>query len=169
MGLEVAAIAGLAVSLAGTGIAAYSSYQQGQSQEAMAKRNASIASSAAANEAAVAAENSSRQRNQNRRQLSAIRARMAGGGTQIGMGSNLDTQAAAASELELQAMDLFRDGDARANQYRNQAAIGSWQGEQYGQAGTIGAIGSLIGGASSAYGQYSDAKSSGVFRTKGVA
>lgn len=169
MGLEVAAIAGLAVSLAGTGLSAYSSYQQGKSQEAMAKRNSAIASNAAANEAAVAAENASRQRNQNRRQLSAIRARMAGGGTQIGMGSNLDTQAAAASELELQAMDLFRAGGARANHYQNQAAIGAWEGGQYGQAGTIGAIGSLIGGAGSAYGQYSDMKNSGVFRTNGVA
>lgn len=127
----------------------------------MAKRNASIASNAAANEAAVAAENSSRQRTQSRRQLAAIRARMAGGGTQIGTGSNLDTLATASSELELQIMDQFRDGDARANQYRNQAAIGNWQGEQYGRAGTIGAIGSLIGGAGKAYGQYSDMRKSG--------
>lgn len=158
------AFAALAASLAGAGISAYSSYQQGQAQQDMAQHNAQIASNAARNEAETAAENAARQREANRRQLGAIRARMAGGGTQIASGSSLDVLGVAASELELQAMDLFRDSDAKQRQYRNEAQIQTWQGGQAAQAGNIGAIGSLLGGLGSTYSSYASGTYAGVFR-----
>lgn len=149
MGVEVLAFASIAASLAGAGISAYSMYQQGQAQEAMGKYNATIAENQASHEADVSAENAKRQREMNHRQLSAIRARMAGSGVSQSQGSSLDVLGASASELELQTLDLFREGEAKQVAYRNQAGIERWQGSQAATAGKIGAIGSLIGGVAS--------------------
>lgn len=169
MGVETLAIASIASSLAGAGISAYSSYQQGQAQDAMANYNAKNAENAATAEADVASENATRQREANRRQLSAIRAKMAGSGVVQSRGSSLDALGTAASELELQTLDLFRESDARQVAYGNQARVGRWEGEQAAQAGKIGAIGSLIGGGFSAWNSYQDGKNVGVFRTAGTA
>ena len=149
MGVETLAFAAIAASLAGAGISAYSMYQQGQAQEAMGKYNAKVAENQATAEADVAQENAKRQREMNRRQLSAIRAKMAGSGVSQSQGSSLDVLGSAASELELQTLDLFREGEAKQISYRNQAGMDRWQGKQAAQAGTIGAIGSLIGGVAS--------------------
>lgn len=167
MGLEIGALGAISLvtSLAGAGISAYSSYQQGKTQEAMAERNAKIADNAAANEAAAAAENSKRLRERNQRQLAAIRANMAGSGTQISTGSSLDTIGQAASELELQTMDFFRESQAKQTQYFNDAAVTRWEGEQARQAGTMGAIGSLIGGLSSAGESAYNFQRTGIIRT----
>jgi len=146
-GLEVLAIASIAASAAGAGISAYSSYQQGKAQEAMGKRNAKIAENAATNEAQAAAENAKRQREQSRRQLAAIRSQMAGSGVQMSTGSSLDFIGQAASEFELQAMDLFRDGTARQMAYQNQATSERWQGGQAAIAGKYKAAGTLLNGA----------------------
>lgn len=152
MGLElgVLAIASMATTLAGAGISAYSSYQQGKSQEAMANRNAKIAENAAENEALAAAENAKRQREHSHRQLAAIRSQMAGSGVQMSTGSSLDTIGQAASEFELQAMDLFRDSNARQMEYQNQSVTTRWEGKQAAITGKFGAVGSLLGGAGSA-------------------
>lgn len=165
MGLEVMAFAGIAASLAGAGISAYSSYQQGQAANAMAKHNAKVASNAATNEAQVAQQNAIRQREASRRQLASIRSKMASSGTAIGAGSSLDVLGTAASELELKTLDLFRDSDAKQRQYNNEATMTLWEGKQAAKAGTIGALGTLIGGVGSAMGSYTDARKSGVIRT----
>lgn len=149
MGVEVLAFASIAASLAGAGISAYSMYQQGQAQEAMGQYNAKVAEQTATSEADTAQENAKRQREMNHRQLSAIRARMAGSGVSLSQGSSLDVLGAAASELELQTLDMFREGEAKQIAYANKAGIERWQGEQAATAGTIGAIGSLIGGVAS--------------------
>lgn len=146
MGVETLAFAAVAASLAGAGISAYSMYQQGQAQEAMGQYNSKVAEQAATSEADTAQENAKRQREMNHRQISAIRAKMAGSGISQSQGSSLDVLGAAASELELQTLDLFREGEAKQVAYHNQAGMDRWQGSQAAQAGTIGAIGSLIGG-----------------------
>lgn len=145
-GIEVIAIASIA-SMAGAGISAYASYQQGKAQEAMGERNAKIAENAALNEAQVAAENAKRQREQNRRQLAAIRSQMAGTGVQMSTGSSLDAIGQAASDFELQAMDLFRDSTARQMTYQNQATMERWQGGQAAMAGKYSAGATLLSGA----------------------
>ena len=145
-GLEVLAIASIA-SMAGAGISAYSSYQQGKAQEAMGERNAKIAENAAANEALAAAENAKRQREHSRRQLAAIRSQMAGSGVQMSTGSSLDAIGLAASEFELQAMDLFRDSTARQMEYQNQSVTQRWEGKQAATAGRFTAFGTLLSGA----------------------
>jgi hypothetical protein len=165
MGLEVVAIASVAASLAGAGMSAYGQYQQGKSAQAMTKHNAKIASTAASNEAQTAQQNSIRQREASRRQLSNIRARMAGSGVQQSTGSSLDVLGESASELELQALDLFRDSDAKQRMFGNEAAMTTWQGDQAAQAGKTAALGSLISGAGSFASNYSSSRSSGLIRT----
>lgn len=150
MGVETLAFAAIAASLAGAGISAYSTYQQGKAQEQMGQYNAKIADNQASHEADVSHENAKRQREMNMRQISAIRARMSGSGVNMAQGSSLDVIGAAASEFELQTLDLFREGEARQVAYRNQAGIDRWQGKQAKQAGKIGAIGTLIGGVAQA-------------------
>ncbi|GAA5120699.1 hypothetical protein GCM10023212_14700 [Luteolibacter yonseiensis] len=135
--------------MAGAGISAYSSYQQGKAQEAMGERNAKIAENAALNEAQVAAENAKREREKGRRQLAAIRGHMAGSGVQMSTGSSLDVIGDAASDLELAAMDLFRDSTARQMTYQNQSVTERWEGKQAGVAGKYSAMGTLLGGVSS--------------------
>ena len=150
MGVETLAFAAIAASLAGAGISAYGQYQQGKSQQAMGEYNAKVAEQQATGEADVAQENAKRQRDMNRRQLSAIRSQMAGSGISQSQGSSLDALGAASSELELQTLDMFREGQAKQIAYGNQAGMDRWQGNQAAKAGQIGAIGSLINGAGSA-------------------
>lgn len=149
--------------LVGSGLSAYSSYQQGKAQSAMAYRNAKISDMAASNEAMTAAENAKRQRESNRQKLASVRARMAGSGV-APTGSSLDTIGTAASNLELSTMDLFRESQARQTQLYNDAAVTRWEGDQAMQSGKINAIGSLIGGAASAGEAAYNFKKNGVLR-----
>jgi hypothetical protein len=168
MGLETAAIIGyasVAASLAGAGISAYSSHQQGKAQERMAHHNAKIAQNAANNEALAASENAKRQRDENRRRLASIRGKMAKSGVNTGAGSAVDVLGTASSELELQALDLFRDSEIRRRNFQSQGAMSLFEGSQAKAAGNINAIGSLISGAGSAADSYVSGYDSGVFRT----
>ena len=163
MGLEVIAIASIAASLAGAGISAYGSYQQGKAQEEMGKYNAKNAELAAASEADTAAQNSIRMRQQSQRQLSAIRARMASGGVRQDTGSSLDVLGEASSSLELQALDMFRESRAKQTAYQNQAGMEIWQGNQAMSAAKIAAGSSLIKGVGQAGSNAVGFRQSGVF------
>lgn len=134
------------VTAVGAGVSAYGQYQSGQAQEDMAKYNAKIQADAANNEAQAGAENARRQREENRRRLATMRTRIAGSGVNIGAGSSLDVLGEAAGELELQALDVFRDSDARQRQLKSQSVLTSFEGKQASRAGTIGATGTLISG-----------------------
>lgn len=158
----VIAYAALAATLAGAGISAYSAQQAGKAEEQMDIRNAQVAQQAANNEALAATENAKRQREQNRRHLAMIRSRQAKSGVQIGAGSSLDVIGESAAELELQALDLFRQSDAKQRQLVGQAGMSIWEGGQAADAGNLQAIGTLIGGVGSAAGGYSSYRRTGV-------
>jgi pyruvate/2-oxoglutarate dehydrogenase complex dihydrolipoamide acyltransferase (E2) component len=151
--------------VAGGTIAAVNAKKAGDAQEDAAKANAQIAQNNASAEAAAAAENVKRRRESNQRQMSGIRARMAGGGTNIGTGSSLEVLGTSASELELQTLDMFRDSEAKQVQYQNGAAVDLWSGKQAAAAGRLNAAGSLIESVGRAAGSASPAKSSGVIAT----
>lgn len=163
--MTILPIVGMVSGLAGAGLSAYSTYQQGKAEQAMANRNADIADAAAKNESLAAAENSKRIREDNHRQLATIRANMAGSGVSGSSGSFLDTIGQTASQLELRTMDMFRDSEAKQVQYGNDADITRWQGAQAMQAAKLKAIGSLIGGVSSMAGNMSSMGQMGILRT----
>jgi hypothetical protein len=158
-------IASTAASLAGAGMSAYGNYQQGKAANAMAKHNAKAIDLTRENEAQTAQQNSLRMREASRRQLSSIRAKMGGSGVVQSSGSSLDALGESASELELQAMDLFRDSDAKQRQYGNEAAMTRWNGKQALQAGKTAAIGSLISGVGSFASNYATTRQTGLIRT----
>lgn len=162
--VTVAEIVVAVAAVAGGTVAAVSAHQQGQAQEDAAKANAQIAANNASAEAATAAENAKRKREDNRRQLASIRSRMAGGGVQIGAGSSLDVLGTAASELELQTLDMFNSSQARQVQYGNEAKVDLWSGQQAASAGNTAAIGSLLSGIGSAAGGYTKYRDTGVGR-----
>lgn len=168
MGLDVltiAAYASIATSLAGAGYSAYASHQQGKAEEKMANYNAKLAQQEARNAELTAQENAKRQRKENRHRLAAIRSKVAKSGVAMGTGSPLDVLAQTAGNLELEALDLFREGELRRRSLLNQASMSVYQGQQAKSAANTQAIGSLIGGVSSAAGGVMSGYQSGVFRT----
>ena len=165
MGFGILGIASVAASLAGAGISAYGQYQAGKAQKQMAEYNARVNENSAKAEFDASRENSKRQREMNQRHLSSLRARMARGGTEISSGSSLDVLGTAASELELQTLDLFRESEAKQVAYRNQATLARYEGKQAASAAKIGAIGTLIGGVGSAASSFFSGKQTGVIRT----
>lgn len=161
----IAAYAAIAASLVGAGVSAYGQYQAGKAQKKMGEYNAKVAENAAKSEAQASAENAKRKREQNQRVLSGMRARMAAGGANIGAGSSLDVLGDSASELELQALDMFRNSDAQIRQYGSQAGMSRYEGNQASAASKYAAMGNLISGAGSAASGYGNANYSGATRT----
>lgn len=135
-----------ATSLIGTGISAYSTYQQGKAQQKMADYNASLAEQQAQDERQTSAENARRQREMSRRRISSIRAGMAGSGVNLSQGSYLDAIGQTATELELKTLDALNESRRKQEAYYNDAMMQRWQGQQASRAGTIGALGTLFGG-----------------------
>jgi hypothetical protein len=162
MGLEVIGIASAAASLAGAGISAYSSYQSGKSQKALADYNANISEQNAADQATTDAENAKRSREANMRQLGMIRAKMAKAGVLVSGGSSLDVLGEAASEYELATLDAFSEGVKKQDAYMNEANSYRYQGKQAETAGKIGAVGSLLSGVTSAASSAFSFKQTGV-------
>lgn len=156
------AYAAIAASLAGAGVSAYSASQQAKAQEEMGVRNAQVQQSAADNEALAATESAKRQREENKRRLASIRGMQAKAGVNIGQGSTLDVLGESAAELELQALDLFRQSHAKQQQLTGQAGMSLWEGQQASSAANTQAIGTLLGGVSSTGGMYNSYVSSGV-------
>ena len=154
-------MASTAFSLIGAGLSAYSQYSQGKAQKKMANYNAAMAQREARMEAATAGENAIRQREQNERQMASMRAKMAASGVSMTGDNVLDVFGATATEYETQVLDVFRDSEMRQNQLQNQAAMHRYQGQQAYSAGKMGAIGSLIGGASRTMGNMYQMRYSG--------
>lgn len=149
--------------LAGAGMSFYGQRQAAKAQEKMGEYNAQVAENAAKSEAEAGAENAKRKREQNQRVLSGMRARMAAGGANAGTGSSLDVLGDSASELELQALDMFRDSDARTRQHGAQAEMSRYNGQQASAASNYAAMGSLISGVGSAASGYANASYAGAF------
>ncbi len=147
--------------LAGAGVSYYGQRKAGEAQKRMGEYNAKVAENAAKSEAQAGAENIKRKREQNQRVLSGMRARMAAGGANIGAGSSLDVLGDSASELELQALDMFRNSDAQVRQFSSKADMSRYEGNQASAASKYASMGTLISGAGSAALSYGNASYSG--------
>jgi hypothetical protein len=162
--------------IAGTGMQAYSKYQEGQAAAQEAKNAAVMEeyNAQVAEQAAKAAENRSmyeqeRQLLEAKRVKGAQAAAIAGAGGIPGAGSNLLLQAKQASELELDNLMIGYEGLTEAQRARSQAAGYRLQGSIYKQkaknlkqAGLIGAGTSLLTGFSSYKDLYGSAGSGGL-------
>ncbi|EIQ00857.1 hypothetical protein OpiT1DRAFT_05414 [Opitutaceae bacterium TAV1] len=141
-----------AAAVAGAGVAAYSSDQQGKSQEALNKYNATLAGQEAATRERDARIQANVQREQNARLMARQRAMLAKSGVVGTTGTPLLVQADQAVQGEMAAMDVERTGNIEAGRYRQQAVLDRMQGKSARRAGLLGAGSSLLGGISQAAG-----------------
>jgi hypothetical protein len=145
--LAIAAVA----AVAGAGVAAYGSYQQGQTAKKVANYNAKVQENAALQEEMDSREATRRQRTENRRLQARQRARIAKSGV-VETGSPLEVMATDAGRLELAALDQRRDSRIRQSGLYTQAALDRYEGRQAARAGTIAAGASLLQGVGQAAG-----------------
>ncbi len=190
MGVDTLAVAAIAASVIGTGVAAYSAQQQGaaasqanryQQQVAIinaqtAERNQALANKNAEYEAAAGAAQVDDQARRIRGTIGAQRAALASNGLLLDTGTAADLQDDTA-ELGGLAIGEIRDNSARrAAGYRisgmnaaSEAQAATLRGQMYGDsassastAGWLGAGSSLLGGATRTFGMYADMQRSGV-------
>lgn len=187
MGIEVAA---LAVTAIGAGIAAYSSYQQGQAQAsaasyqsavasnnaALAQNNANLARRDAALTEAQAADEQSVAIRRSRALIGSQVASTAARGVLVDDGSALDIRSGAADIANEEAQNIRETGARRSSaqriqafNYEQQAAFGGAQASLYNDQASgamtsawLGVGSSLLRGAGSVYSQYSDMARTGV-------
>lgn len=190
MGPAVIPIAAVAVSVIGTGVAAYSAYQQGQAASASASYQSQVAANnatlaqinaenarrdAALTEAQAASEQSISIR-RSRALIGSQIASTAARGMLVDEGSALDIRSGTAEIANEEAQNIQQTGQRRAAQqriqafnYEQQAGMSGSQSHLYSGAADsaatsawLGVGSSLLSGASRAYSAYSDMSRTGV-------
>lgn len=176
MGIETLAIASLGASVAGAGVSAYGAIQKGQAESASAQYMAAVAR----NNSQIALANAQRSR-----ETGDLRAMAEGfktgallgrqttiqaaNGLDVAVGSPVDVRASTAELGRLDALTIAHNASKEAFGYEtqstnflNEAQLRQMAAKNAEEAGTIGAVSSLLGGASS----FGDKWMS--FSTKGV-
>jgi len=136
------------MSIAGTAVAVYGVYQQGQAQKSAADYNARLAGQNAVIARQQADLRARQQDRLNRMRLGTIRATQGAAGGAQDEGSVLDIIADNAMQGELQRQEIMYEGELKARGYQGTAALDRMQGKAAGKAAAIGAGSALLGGAS---------------------
>ena len=140
------------MSIAGTAVAVYGVYQQGQAQKSAAEYNAKLAQQNAIVARQQADLRARQQDRLNRMRLGTIRATQGAAGGAQDEGSVLDIVADNAMQGELQRQEIVYEGELKARGFSATAALDIMQGKAAAKAGAIGAGSALLGGASKSYG-----------------
>lgn len=158
------ALAGLAATVIGGGVQAYSSAQQGKYQSQVAKNNALIAERNAAKEIERGNYMAEQQGRRTAALISSQRAAGASSGIDINSGSSLDIQNDAyrlgredALSIRSNAQDAAYNNIVQASNFRS-------SGDAAGAAGNLGIFTSLLGTASTVGSQWSSFKTSGMLK-----
>lgn len=138
-----AAIIGTIATVAGTGMQIIGGIQQGQAASAAANYNAAVANNNAIAAQQQAATDEQQQRDRFRRAQAAARASLGISG-QTGAGSAEDLLSENAANAELDAQAIRYAGARRAEAYRSQAAMTTFEGNQRATASYIGAGTNLL-------------------------
>jgi hypothetical protein len=164
------AIASIAATVIGAGVGAVGAVQSGHAAQAsadysaqVAKNNATIADQNAQVAASAGVAQAGREQMAQSQRMGAIRAALASTGTDVGSGSALDVQTGQRTVDELDTMTVRNNAARTQYGYRTaamsdtaQAGLDTMQGRNAAAAGGIGAVSSILGGASSVGKQYSD-------------
>jgi hypothetical protein len=149
---------GLVGGLLSTGLSVYGSLQQGKTAVAVGKYNNMLAEREADNLQKENVENINRQRINNRRNLSTLRARAASSGTISTSGTAARVLEDAAGTMEIGIADAARSANMQAESILAKGRMGMWEAKQQKKAATLSAIGQGIQGltqaAGSAYQNY---------------
>jgi len=146
--------------VAGAGLSAFGSIQQGYAAQEQAEYNAAVAENNAAAARSAAALDEENVRKRNARILGTIRARGAMGSGELG-GSALDVLGDSVSEAELEALVARYTGEVQARRFESEAAFTRKRGKDDIFAGYTGAAAALLQAGTSAYKLFSPAKESG--------
>lgn len=141
------------VAVAGTVLSAYSQYEQGQSQKEWSEYNAAIAERDAAASRQTAEYEATEKRKETQRLLGRQRALYGKAGVTL-EGSPLLMMEETASEGEIDALMIEREGKLRSQHYRSEAALSKQKGRAAARAGYWGAGTTLLTGAGSAMSAY---------------
>lgn len=153
-GLEIIAIVAVVATVAAAGVGAYAAYEQGQAQKKAFKYNAKVAE----NQAEIAKQQQEfaarQQRERDRRLRGIARAKQGISGADVGEGSSLLVDVENARTAEMNAAAARYTGQAVQSNLIGQSVLSRYQGDVAAQQGTIGAIGTAVGGLASAAGAY---------------
>lgn len=146
--------AAIVVSLVGTGVSAYSSYEAGQSQAAMARYNA--AQQSAQNQAMLqqSAAKSLAERDQNAKLLASQEAAYAASGVVTNSGSPLTVETKQAAYLERKALNTDYEGEMASRYGQSQVFTDNAEAKAATSAGGLNAAGTILSGVGSAAGSY---------------
>jgi len=155
MGVGAAMLVG---SLVSTGLAVYGAKQEGKAAQSAARYNNALAQREANNLEAESTENIARQRINNRRQMSTLRARAAGSNIISTSGSSALVLEDAAGSMQIGIADAARSAGIQSESIRQKGKMALYEGDQAkaaskGKALAIG-ISGLTSAAGSAYGNY---------------
>jgi hypothetical protein len=147
------AAAALVASVAGTAMSAYSEIQQGKEQQQWSEYNAAVAERDAASAKQSAEYEAGQKRKETQKLLGRQRALYGKAGVTL-EGSPLLMMEETASEGEIDALMIEREGKLRAGSYQSEAALSRMKGSAAKRAGYYGAGSSLLTGAGSAMSAY---------------
>lgn len=177
MGLAAIGIASLAMTVASTAASAYSAKQQASAEDAadsykatVAKNNQIVANQYAAQATADGENQVAAKQQQTAQMIGGERASMAANGVDLDSGSALRIQGDTAKLGEVDALTI-RNNAARAAygyelqglSYGQQATLDESAASNASTAGNLNAFSSVIGGASSVAGKWTQYQTSGVF------
>lgn len=165
----VATAISAATAIASTAVTIVSNEKAADAAEDAAFQNKLRADAEARNRELEAAEAIKRQRERDKREKAAIRARLSQQGTLTTSGTPLLILGEVAANQELAIQDAVRAANMQASSLRAQGAMGLWEAESTAAALTNKSIAAGIQGISSAATGYSDAKYNGAFtKVKGA-
>lgn len=147
------AVGAVVVSAVGTGVAVYGQQQQAKAAESAAKYNAELQRQQAAQENAVAAENSRRMARESAKELARVRAASAASGLAM-EGTPLAVLGESAMMLERDIQDLAFDASNRSRALIAGASMSLWEGKQQASALRTQSYATALQGASSASSGY---------------
>lgn len=148
----------------GTAVSAYSQYQQGKAQKAMASYNKKLAENDAIAKMQETQAETARMRDQNRRLRAQQQAGYAKSGAVTTSGTPLLVQAEQAGLMELDVLQMQRSGKMASDASLAEAKMHKFKGKQAYRAGLWNAGATLIKGAGSAYGTYSSVSSANALK-----
>lgn len=150
MGIETLLISSLALTAVGTGISAYSSYQAGKAQQSLNNYNASVNDQAAADAARDGKILAANARAKNEAIKARQRALYAKAGVVSATGTPLLVQVQQAGELEMGALEVEQQANAKAAQLRQQAVLDRMAGKIARTTGGLNAAATVLTGAGQA-------------------
>lgn len=154
------AAVGALFTAAGAGVSAFSSFQQGKSEKAINDYNAQVQEQQAKQAQADARAASSAQRGENTRLLSKQRALYAKAGV-VASGTPLLVMAEQAGIMEMNALDIERQGKVKAQYLTSQASLDRMKGKVAKKAAYLQGYSTILNGVGTLFRQLDAANKGG--------